>query len=42
MLGNPNSRYVRCWCKESIRLREEPNKNGQGFDTYPYLREVIP
>ena len=28
--------------KKSIRLREEPNKNGQGFDTYPYLREVIP
>ncbi len=28
---------------KGIRLRTEPNKNGQGFQTYKYLvREVIP
>lgn len=33
-----------CDVKKGIKLRKEPTKNGQGFQTYPYVikRELIP
>lgn len=27
--------------KSSFKLRTEPNKNNQGFETYKYLRTLI-